>query len=516
MAYQHQFFEHLSLPGLDITAKDLYCDATFYPGSKIKELTETKYLKGIHDIEKAGGTLSKILRLHVDKDVSPSKINLRNMFPDDALNSIDDGGRRRIRLISRTGGGGGDFSVLKVIHEKGHVSWHLPTNHLKNIKALAPNEDWNYEIPHVEYEGEGDAGPFGVIGEKVFLEITFPFETASNEGELLHHLMGSANTDSSENNIKDPFVDEAKSSKNSLVLAPENLDDPWERAADSLPMKSDTRLLLLVHGTFSSTKGAFSDLWEKNNFLQVFGQNYDHVLGFEHDTVLKSPAENADDLIFELERIRDKTSTKRISVDILCHSRGGLVSRMMLEPNPFLLSDIASDTYDFKNLTMVAVPNQGTQLCDPDGLVDLINFLQNIVKLIPGAAGTVEVIIFGVLKALAHGITSLPGLAPMRPGSAFLLQLNDLPDGRPTSYHVANSDYQPKNWFKQFLHGIYTHHAFRKRNNDLVVPTAGSPLCPEPKRVTKLLLYGKEKHIHHSDFFGQKKTQEFIISTFAN
>jgi len=69
----------------------------------------------------------------------------------------------------------------------------------------------------------------------------------------------------------------------------------WTRDGDqSVPIRSDraTRILLMVHGTFSSTLGSFGSLGgtsEGKAFLKAAFRDYDVVIGWDHRTLSVSP-----------------------------------------------------------------------------------------------------------------------------------------------------------------------------------------------------------------------------------
>ena len=81
-------------------------------------------------------------------------------------------------------------------------------------------------------------------------------------------------------------------------------------------------ILLLLHGTASSTKGSFGELtaghiW--NELLRVYGTN---ILAFEHETLTKSPLQNVLELLKQL--------PANSTIDIVSHSRGGLVGDILM------------------------------------------------------------------------------------------------------------------------------------------------------------------------------------------
>ena len=153
----------------------------------------------------------------------------------------------------------------------------------------------------------------------------------------------------------------------------------WKRVDDvsglKLP-KGGPRVLLFLHGTFSSTAGSFGLLglsdWGQE-FLKAASEQYDAVIGYDHATLSSDPRDNARDLV---KRLRDH-GKGTIELDVVGYSRGGLVFRS-------LLRDVLPGSGwapQFGSVVFVAVPNGGTQLAKPDNwyaLVDLFTTLSNI------------------------------------------------------------------------------------------------------------------------------------------
>jgi hypothetical protein len=91
-------------------------------------------------------------------------------------------------------------------------------------------------------------------------------------------------------------------------------------ATDAPP---DGPLLVLIHGTFSSTKGTFGKMWQRHG-LQVerlFKTYGGRVYALEHRTLGQSPIQNARDLAQSL--------PKGATLHLLTHSRGGLVAEVL-------------------------------------------------------------------------------------------------------------------------------------------------------------------------------------------
>ena len=89
------------------------------------------------------------------------------------------------------------------------------------------------------------------------------------------------------------------------------------------------RILVLIHGTFSESGAIFNQLTlpsnkAGNDFLGRAVSIYDQILAFDHPTISVSPMLNA----LEIAR---RFEGSKADIDIICHSRGGLVTRWWLE-----------------------------------------------------------------------------------------------------------------------------------------------------------------------------------------
>ncbi len=142
-------------------------------------------------------------------------------------------------------------------------------------------------------------------------------------------------------------------------------------------------------------------------FIRWARQNYGAVLAFDHWTLSKTPEDNARLLIEEL-RTLDPALLRNGALDVICHSRGGLVARSLCE----LLGHGAA----VRNLIFIGTPNCGTDLANPRNWGTFADLLVNVT----GVSGA-ELLgrLAGLLAQLAvRGVMSdVPGLLAQNPES---------------------------------------------------------------------------------------------------
>jgi bacillolysin len=246
-------------------------------------------------------------------------------------------------------------------------------------------------------------------------------------------------------------------------------DDPaaWRRISHiddlaELRDKEELRVLLWVHGTFSSTAGSFGALTatpDGRYLLQQAREKYDAVIGFDHATLSETPHENAVELTERLDRFR-----RRMTIDAITFSRGGLVFRSLVEQ----LLPASDGKPEVGQVVFVGVPNNGTLLAEPENWKTLVDFHTNLavgafnlMKLLPGAAPSAHIlaeIVSGLgafVKYLASIIVDdaeVPGLAAMRPNGPFLRALNksgpDQPLPESCRYLAVTSSFDAQRAFR--------------------------------------------------------------------
>lgn len=240
----------------------------------------------------------------------------------------------------------------------------------------------------------------------------------------------------------------------------------WLRPDDlrdvRLPTDRPPRLLLLVHGTFSSTLGGFGELcatpWGRQ-WLSAALQRYDAVLGLDHRTLSLDPQANARALLDAL-RSLPTTGGQALQADAVCHSRGGLVLRSFIEQ----LLPGSGLPLTVQRAIFVAATNRGTELARPENwetLVDLVTNLSSmgarVLSMFPATAVAAQVTdevidclgdFVKYLVNVAVKARRVPGLAAMDPAGAFVATLNQTQAGQPSaadlSCYAVVSDFYAK------------------------------------------------------------------------
>ncbi|HEX5689533.1 MAG TPA: hypothetical protein VFX76_06005, partial [Roseiflexaceae bacterium] len=268
-----------------------------------------------------------------------------------------------------------------------------------------------------------------------------------------------------------------------------------------LPPGAERRVLLFVHGFASSVGGS-----HVAPALPEFGPRYDAILGYEHPTISRDPLQNARDL---LALVPDDL---RLSVDIITHSRGGLVARSLIE-----LVD-AAPHFTPRRLVTHGTPHGGTRLADKDRWDRLISLGLTAASWLATASGVAfwaPKLLEFVLKAAAQGVFELPGVAAMAPKGEFLEKLNAPGDpataGR-VRYAATTSRFSIFNvkqpGFRQAFQAIATQ-AFIDAPNDLVVPTdsmSAIDLSSGGVPADRRLLVD----VDHFSYFANPKVLEFL------
>ncbi|HEY0141327.1 MAG TPA: hypothetical protein VGF48_10550 [Thermoanaerobaculia bacterium] len=281
-------------------------------------------------------------------------------------------------------------------------------------------------------------------------------------------------------------------------------------STDQLQALAGQRVLLLTHGIFSSLEGAFAGISNpKSEVLKhlrgVYGEN---IIGWDHWTVGKTPLENAAEMLMAL--------PPTIQPDIICHSRGGLVTRAMLE-HPTLMQRRQQLFPRIGKAIFVAGANQGSQLANLQNINRLLNIYSAVASFPAlGGVGVVLKVIVGVLRVLAHGasgLASVEALSSDLDKNEFLRALNDAHMTPAGELVVVHANYDPsKGPLARFL-DLNVDFVF-KQPNDMVVPFTGAATFDKWQQVGTNIQFGTnastQSAVMHTNFFMQSQVHDLI------
>jgi len=299
-------------------------------------------------------------------------------------------------------------------------------------------------------------------------------------------------------------------------------------------LTADKRILLLVHGTFSHGSMYEKAFTHPDGPGKAFhewarGDAYDEILLFNHPTLAVPAWLNAT----ELARHFDGCAAK---IDVICHSRGGLVVRWWL--------DVLRPRRAGTRVVYVAAPLAGTGLASPPRLTETLDYLANLAGFLGEVTNkvgdtmgwakiflTVGAGLMQLVSSIVHGAAKLgivdaavhlvPGFLSMARMSnndelRQLRRMSGPVDGR----FGITSNYEPqgpglKLWryvteAKLRLTDFGTDVLFDAQN-DLVVDTRSMDDFQEHLHIpgARMCNFGTSD-VHHCSYFAQPRTYEFI------
>ncbi len=294
------------------------------------------------------------------------------------------------------------------------------------------------------------------------------------------------------------------------------------------------RVLIFIHGTFSKNEMFLDELQQTDEGQSLLKKiqnkaNYDQVLGFDHATLALSPVLNAMDLA-------SMFAESKADVDVVCHSRGGLVTRWWLETYHGARGKARA--------VMVGSPLGGTSLAAAPRLRAGVNLLTNVASLLQKTAALASTafpfftVINGLLRVLGSvgtvaaktpafdaAIAMIPGLSgqALVANNEELNRLNRVCILNP-DYFAVRSDFAPADpgwefwkYFTQIGERVkdWAADMVFDQANDLVVDTASMTVLAKPPNVVDIDLkkvhsFRPEQSVYHTIYFRQKETAQFI------
>ena len=302
-------------------------------------------------------------------------------------------------------------------------------------------------------------------------------------------------------------------------------------AGDCVQPKGKKKRLLIVHGTFSSMKGMLGKAPVR--FFRWARDNYEEVLGFDHPSLSVGPVMNAFDLARAL---RDCEGP----LDIVAHSRGGLVVRWLLE-------GFGAGRCTPSRAVLVGAPLDGTSLAAPFKLQRALSMISNVGLALKGEANPADQEVgqsyfdsaLGLAGVVAsaigtHGISVaadavvaiIPGLLSMArvAGNADLDRLAQTSLQAQPQYFAITSNYvsasplgsvaaffSPSAWLNKAKDTAID--AIFPSENDLVVDTESMTLLGNGAPRTLVPIshrFPEASEVNHLNYFAQPKTADLI------
>jgi hypothetical protein len=346
--------------------------------------------------------------------------------------------------------------------------------------------------PPPEPDTEANRSVFGEVGKQVLKVIAFPVGDVLGRGA--NSYLDQWETDHQGYGVRD--------------YATANYTEPAAYFdGDSLRWRelAKGRTLLFVHGTFSRAHGAFNDLpLATMKKLQAMYDN--RVIAFDHQSISRDPVENIDWL---LDTIPDGLT---LDFDIICHSRGGLVSRALTER-----TDPMPGTRKIRvhRTALVGAVNNGTILADVKHWNDLIDTLSTVLNTV-GIAVTemVDLVLAFVRQVAVAAYPHLRGLACMVPSGDFLKKLNARPRGQ-NEYLAIASNYEPIDpQLSAYFRNVVTDRLFGGKSNDSMVridSVCGNTDAGAFATVDEQLLLDETRGVEHARYFGNPDVGDRLI-----
>jgi hypothetical protein len=343
--------------------------------------------------------------------------------------------------------------VVLATDESGVVGWHFPRSASGAIDQVGAGDTLRYRIARQVGRAKSPERRRGIataVGAKVLSSLVFPLLDPVFErvGE------GFARTWETKRRPYRLRTFTPDDFREDTAVGPD-----WEQLARG-------KSLLFVHGTFSRAHTGFAEL--PVEMLADLHELYDGgVFAFDHFTLSDDPRRN---VAWFFDHVPGGI---RLNLDIVCHSRGGLVSRIIAERQDDLA--VADRGVDVDKIVFVGTPNAGTVLTEPTYIGDFIDTYTNLLNFVPGhlVADVFEGVITAVKHVAVGALSGLDGLQAMRPGGEFLRWLNRSATN-PSRYFAVAGDYEPqvggwRNFAKdRLMDGVFN------EPNDLVVPTEGT------------------------------------------
>lgn len=295
------------------------------------------------------------------------------------------------------------------------------------------------------------------------------------------------------------------------------------------------KMLLFIHGTASSTTGAFDALKESDVWMDIQSHYQNNIIAFEHRTLTVGPFENVEELISLL--------PADTVFDVITHSRGGIVGELLMR--------FSEDADGFMEQSIKLLRNEGREnevaiiksvsekigkakikidrfvrvACTAAGTSLLAErtdiFLNTLINLLNLSKSLIPVV--GALKGLIaatidskNDFSELPGLEAQRPESVFVKALNTYKyyddNENPVGFDNRLIVISGNGKFSISLNGlkvILTKFFFKWQQNDLVVDTVSMYKGAKRKHAVQYYL-DSGADTSHFNYFKNKTTRDAL------
>lgn len=268
------------------------------------------------------------------------------------------------------------------------------------------------------------------------------------------------------------------------------------------------RVMVFLHGFNTTIERSLPLEW-----VRALAPRYTAILGYNHPTFTRDPLRNAADLLAQI------PADVRLNVDLVAHSRGGLVARSLVELQP------TYSKFNVRSLLTCGSPHAGTLLANHDRWDRLVSIGFTAVSWLSTASGVGSSAMFLtrglelLLRAGSQFLFDLPGVIAMDPDSDFLKQLNAPSDiAQRVRYAAVTSQFNPASMAQRnFSHALTAMAAqvFLRAPNDLIVPTESMHSIDLPTSPLGSQIF--QSDIDHFSYFNRPDVfnfaETFLLST---
>lgn len=361
---------------------------------------------------------------------------------------------------------------------------------------------------------------------------------------------------SGEGLAKDAALQAAHRLESVLIDPQDDVLRRWNGAGDHAepgPLKPGTKMLVMIHGTFSTTEGTFGGLipadgvngasqlyWDA---LQAAFDDGRHIYGFEHRTVTQSPVQNAIRLLEQL--------PVRAEVHFLTHSRGGLIAELIARTARVHADAAMGEAFDaddltllesarkkagqkkantdaeiaalkrlreliaekqpvIKNFVRVACPARGTVLAS-DRLDKALSLLLGLMRMVPGPQQAMVGLLAPFVKTMIATRTDadvMPGLEAMMPKSPLIALMNRADIEVDAQLNIIAGDIEPRGVLRALA--VFATDLFFRDDHDVVVNTQAMEGGARRKTPAKVFV-DQGDEVNHFSYFQNRRTAQQVV-----